>query len=38
VVATGKNIAEARERVYSNVPRISFDSVHYRKDIATEEG
>jgi len=34
VVATGKTIAEARERVYSNIPRIQFDGCHYRKDIA----
>ncbi len=38
VVATGKTIAEARERVYLNLPRISFDNCHYRKDIAAEEG
>jgi phosphoribosylamine--glycine ligase len=34
VVATGKNLAEARERVYENIPRIHFDGCHYRKDIA----
>ncbi len=38
VVATGKTIAQAREKVYQNLPRISFDNVHYRKDIAAEEG
>jgi phosphoribosylamine--glycine ligase len=38
VVATGKTIAQAREKVYKNLPRISFDNVHYRKDIAAEEG
>ncbi|MFC2046940.1 phosphoribosylamine--glycine ligase [Chloroflexota bacterium] len=34
VVATGKTIAEAREKVYSNIPQIHFDGCQYRKDIA----
>jgi len=34
VVATGKTIAEAREKVYLNLPRIQFEGCHYRKDIA----
>ncbi len=34
VVATGKTIAEAREKVYANIPRIHFEGCHYRKDIA----
>jgi phosphoribosylamine--glycine ligase len=34
VVATGKNLSEAREKVYKNIPRIHFDGCHYRKDIA----
>jgi len=34
VVAMGKSIAQAREKVYDNVSRISFDGCHYRKDIA----
>ncbi len=34
VVATGKTIAEAREKVYANISRIHFDGCHYRKDIA----
>ena len=34
VVATGSSLAEARERVYSNVSRINFDGCHYRRDIA----
>jgi phosphoribosylamine--glycine ligase len=38
VVAAGKTVAEARERVYLNLPRISFEDCHYRKDIAAEEG
>jgi phosphoribosylamine--glycine ligase len=37
VVAGGKTVAEARERVYLNLPRISFEGCHYRKDIAAEE-
>ena len=34
VVATGKNIAEAREKVYNNISLINFEGCHYRKDIA----
>lgn len=34
VVATGKNLAEAREKVYKNIPRIQFDGCHFRRDIA----
>ena len=34
VVATGRTIAEAREKVYHNIPRIHFEGCHYRKDIA----
>ena len=37
VVATGKTIAEARDKVYLNLPRIRFDGCHYRKDIAAGE-
>jgi phosphoribosylamine--glycine ligase len=39
VVATGKNLTEAREKVYKNIPRIHFEGCHYRQDIAKiEEG
>jgi len=34
VVARGKTIAEARDRVYTNIKRISFEGCHYRQDIA----
>jgi len=34
VTATGKDLAEAREKVYKNIPRIKFDGCYYRKDIA----
>jgi phosphoribosylamine--glycine ligase len=34
VVAMGKTLAEAREKVYVNIPRIHFEGCHYRKDIA----
>lgn len=34
VVATGKTVAEAREKVYANISRIHFEGCHYRKDIA----
>ena len=37
VVATGKNIAEARKKVYQNISRIHFEGCHYRKDIAEIE-
>ena len=29
----GKDIEKAREKAYSNVPKVKFDKVHYRKDI-----
>ncbi|MDA0700655.1 MAG: phosphoribosylamine--glycine ligase, partial [bacterium] len=34
VVAGGATVAEARERAYDNVRRISFEGAHYRTDIA----
>jgi phosphoribosylamine--glycine ligase len=34
VVATGKTLAEAREKVYANIPRVHFEGCYYRKDIA----
>jgi phosphoribosylamine---glycine ligase len=34
VVATGKTIAQAREKVYANISRIKFEGCQYRKDIA----
>jgi len=34
VVATGKTITEAREKVYHNISRIHFEGCHYRRDIA----
>ena len=37
VVCVGKNIAEAREKVYRNIPRIHFEGCYYRKDIALRE-
>jgi phosphoribosylamine--glycine ligase len=37
VTATGKNMTEARAKVYRNLPRIRFDGCHYRKDIAAGE-
>ncbi|TET44627.1 MAG: phosphoribosylamine--glycine ligase [Dehalococcoidia bacterium] len=37
VVASGKDIAEARQRVYRQLPNISFEGCHYRKDIALRE-
>jgi phosphoribosylamine--glycine ligase len=37
VVARGKTLAEAREKVYANIPRIHFEGAHYRRDIAVIE-
>jgi len=37
VVATGKTVADAREKVYHNLPQVDFEGRHYRKDIAAEE-
>jgi phosphoribosylamine--glycine ligase len=37
VTATAKSMAEARAKVYRNLPRINFDGCHYRKDIAARE-
>jgi phosphoribosylamine--glycine ligase len=37
VAGMGKTIAEARAKVYRNIPRIQFESCHYRKDIAARE-
>ena len=37
VTATGKNMAEARDRVYQSLPHIQFEGCHYRKDIAARE-
>jgi phosphoribosylamine--glycine ligase len=34
VVATGKTIAQAREKVYNNISRIHFEGCHHRRDIA----
>jgi phosphoribosylamine--glycine ligase len=34
VVAKGKTLAKAREKVYNNISRIRFKGAHYRTDIA----
>ncbi|MFC2012979.1 phosphoribosylamine--glycine ligase [Chloroflexota bacterium] len=34
VVATGKTLATAREKVYNNISRIHFNGCQYRRDIA----
>jgi phosphoribosylamine--glycine ligase len=34
VMARGRSLKEAREKVYANVSRISFEGCYYRKDIA----
>jgi len=38
VAAMGKTIAEARSKVYLNLPHIHFEGCHYRTDIAAREG
>jgi len=37
VVVSGSSIAEARDEVYANISRISFDGAVYRSDIALRE-
>ncbi len=37
VVGVGKDMAEAREKVYRNVSNICFEGCYYRKDIALRE-
>lgn len=37
MVASGQTLAEARSRVYANIPRIHFQGSHYRQDIAARE-
>jgi phosphoribosylamine--glycine ligase len=34
VAARGRDLAEARDRAYTNVERVRFEGAHYRKDIA----
>jgi phosphoribosylamine--glycine ligase len=34
VAASGKDLAEARDKVYKNITRIRFEGCHYRRDIA----
>jgi phosphoribosylamine--glycine ligase len=38
VVAAGRTLVEAREKVYDNIWRIHFEGCHYRKDIAEIKG
>ena len=37
VVASGRDLAEAREKVYRQLPSIHFEGCHYRTDIALRE-
>jgi len=37
VASVGKDMAEAREKVYRNIPNIYFEGCYYRKDIALRE-
>jgi phosphoribosylamine--glycine ligase len=36
VVGKGTTLADARSKVYSNVPRLRFDGCQYRTDIARQ--
>ncbi len=36
VAATGKDIINAKERVYESIEKIHFEGMHYRKDIANK--
>ncbi|MEP6978610.1 MAG: phosphoribosylglycinamide synthetase C domain-containing protein, partial [Thermoleophilia bacterium] len=38
VTATGTDLAEARERAYAAIDKISFDGMHHRTDIAALAG
>lgn len=38
LVALGQTLAQARRRVYANVPRLHFEGMHYRRDIALHAG
>lgn len=35
ITARGRTVAEARERAYRAVERVSFDGMHFRRDIAS---
>ncbi len=37
VVATGRDMREARQNAYRNAEKIRFTDIHYRKDIAARE-
>jgi phosphoribosylamine--glycine ligase len=37
IAGVGRGMAEARDKVYRNVPRIYFEGCYYRKDIALRE-
>jgi len=37
MVGTDKDMAQARDKVYGNIGKISFQGCHYRKDIALRE-
>ena len=37
VTATAPTFAAAREKVYANIARISFEDMHYRTDIGARE-
>jgi len=37
VAGVGKDMAEARKKVYCNIPNIYFEGCYYRKDIALRE-
>ena len=36
VTALGDTLAEAREKAYSLIPKLEFQGMHFRKDIAAK--
>jgi phosphoribosylamine---glycine ligase len=38
VAATGKNVAEARQKVYASLDLVRFEGCHHRSDIALIKG
>ncbi|TME61969.1 MAG: phosphoribosylamine--glycine ligase, partial [Chloroflexi bacterium] len=37
MVASGENVAQARDRAYAGAERVSFEGRFYRSDIARQE-
>ena len=37
IVATGRTLKETMNKIYKEVPKINFEQMYYRKDIAWKE-